>query len=421
MSISLVKMLGRFLGLIVVTIFAIAVAIASNWGTKNPKTPPTVDANPAESAATVSVQHLELQDIEITLTSSGMIEPRERHTVSAEIAGRIIELGTNGQGEILDEGDRVTKGDLIVRLDDRVLKARVAETSARLKQAQNDHERLDRLRINNPSVITKADFQKSETDVAVAATMATVAQTNLEDATIVAPATGVISRRMINDGESVRPADPLFEIIEVDDVILRVGVPEFQISELIDRRQKVRQTGEVFRAFVHLLGKKLYGRTWPVLKGEVHHISETADDKTGLFEVEILLKKDEKQGVRPGQIALAHIVVDHVTGYKLPVAAAIYRDDNAYIYSVSPEAPAEGMSTTSSQNTSEQESSPNPLFRANKIKLAEYVEQGSDLIIPEGNLAPKDLTVIVRGQHRVVDGRLVEIVPNNSGPSVEHE
>jgi RND family efflux transporter MFP subunit len=413
----MVKIVGRLIGLIVVTIFAIAVAIAATWGTGEDSNNNVEQDAAAETAASVAVQRLEPEQLEITLLSSGMIEPWERHTISAEISGRIVELGKNEQDQTLHEGDRVTAGQLMVRLDQRVLQARRKETAARLEQAEDELRRIRDLRRRSSNAISDAEYQKRVTDAAVAGTMATVAETNLEDATISAPASGIISRRMINNGESVRDSDPLFEIVEVDDVLLMVGVPEFQVYELINRRKQVRANLQnalqarkidpnkkfaradlLFLAHVDLLGKDRYGRPWPALVGRVHRFSETADDKTGLCEVEILLSNKEGR-LRPGQIALANIVIDRITGFRLPLSAAIYREDNAYLFAV-----------VADPKDKKQ-------LRAKRLNLEEYVEQGSDLIIPEAQVPADYRTVVVRGQHRIVSGRLVTIVPNQSSGS----
>ena len=65
----------------------------------------------------------------------------------------------------------------------------------------------------------------------------TQAQKNLADATLLAPCDGIISQRLVNAGESIAMHQPAMEIVQVDRVLLIVGVPESRVQELDNRRR----------------------------------------------------------------------------------------------------------------------------------------------------------------------------------------
>ena len=83
------------------------------------------------------------------------------------------------------------------------------------------------------------------------------------------------------------------------------------------------------------MGADRFGQPWPPRQGEVYRISETADDKTGLFEVEILLNNQDER-LKPGQIALAKIVIDELTAFRLPIDCVLFRGETPYFYAVQP-------------------------------------------------------------------------------------
>ena len=337
--------LGRFVALILVTIFAIAVM----WTFNSRQTPdlggsPDTGTPVTSLAAPVVVETLDVGPRTIVDTYAGMIRPFERYLMAFEIGGRVKELGQNNMGEPLDEGDLVQKGQVLAVLDQRILEARVQETVAILEQAQEELERAKQLRNRSNRVISETDFRQRITDVAIAEAQAETANKNLEDATLRSPCNGRISHRYINAGESINMHAPAFEIVEVDRVLLVVGVPESRITR-IENRWKQRKSAPATEertpdTTVQLMGTDLFGKRQATKSGEIYRISETADDKTGLFEVEILLDNptddDTNVALRPGQIALAEIIVDELAGYELPLDSVLFRDGEPAFFTVAP-------------------------------------------------------------------------------------
>lgn len=393
---------GRFIGLIVVTVFAVAVM----WATGMRRgAEPTVAETPtsqlAAPAAPVAVEKLTREPVEILGIYAGMVRPFERFTVGFEVAGRIDQLGNNGVGDSLDEGHRVQTGQVLAQLDQRILKARVDETTARLEQAQQELNRAKKLK-QSSGVISETNFQTKVTELAVAEAQAATAQKNLEDGTLLAPCDGVISRRLINNGESIAMHQTAFEIVQVNQVLLVVGVPESRVGEIEMRRRRLQSDGRGprdFRVYVQLMGTDRLGRKWPLREGSVYRIGETADDKTGLFEVEILLDNADRN-LRPGIVAQAKIVLDELSAFRIPLDAVLFRGSEPYYYVVQP--------SESDLRIMFWDVGPSPDYIVRQVKLDGFVEQEGMLIVPE--IAEQDRRIVTRGQHRLVEGRRVRIV-----------
>jgi RND family efflux transporter MFP subunit len=424
---ALSRYAGRFAALLLVTAVAVAVMVASGTrlGTQDP--PAGNPAPPGEvqplTAAPVSLAAANRETIEILDRYSGIIHPYERFTLAFELPGRIERLGTAVDGTTVDDGDEVTAGMELAVLDRRTLLARQNETAARLEKARDDLERAKTLREQGTAAIAAAEYQEAVTNVAVAEAQAAVASKNLEDAVLKSPVDGVVARRMVNAGESVTVLQTAFEIVQVRQVLLLLGVPEARIND-IQRRQRAieknrelaRQAKEqgrpspladedlVFRAHVRLLGKDRFGSPAEQLQGEVYRIGQTADDKTGLFEVEVLLPNPERH-LRPGQIAVADLVIDRIEGYRLPLSSVVYRDEKPNLFLVE--------QTQVDVQFLFHDLGQWPQYVARMYALENFTEQGDDVILKE---LPSDLPyAVVRGQHRLVDGRRVRVVSCDMG------
>ncbi len=90
---------------------------------------------PPRPPVPVEVIDVAPRDLVARYTEMATLGATEVVTVSAEVAGRIAALPK-------DEGDSVTAGEAVVRLDDEIARARLAEAAARVAQAQAKHPQL---------------------------------------------------------------------------------------------------------------------------------------------------------------------------------------------------------------------------------------------------------------------------------------
>lgn len=351
---------------------------------------------------------------DVFIRYSGKIEPWEDYSLGFEIGGRVATLGENASGQPLDDGDRVEAGQLLARLDDRVLRARMAEAEANLELAVSELKRSRGAR----NVISESEYQNDVTRQAQSRAMQQMAVKNLEDSLLTSPVTGTISRRMVEPGESVNPNEVIFEVVENDRLRLVLNVPEARVRELELRRREVaaaRTNGAtsddpesgVFRAHVRLEGNDLYGNPWPMIDAEVYRIAQTADRVTGLFEVEIAL--DNGPGLlRPGMVATADLVTDRINGYELPEAAVLFRQGSTYTFVVDDESAEMPVMFWEAGETTIQ--------RARRVDLTRWIDQGETVLVPA---EATDLRrVVTRGQQRLRDGQLVRMLESTDSDPV---
>ncbi|QDS99032.1 efflux RND transporter periplasmic adaptor subunit [Adhaeretor mobilis] len=426
----LTEKLLHYAVLIVLTICAgwVMVRMSSRGSFGPQEKPPQVRALPTANApkAPVSIQTIENELCEVTATYAGKIRPWETYSIGFESPGRVISLGENTTGESLDEGDRVSAGQVLAVLDDRVFRAQRGEAVARVEQAASDLKRAQRIRNSSPMAMTESQLQRLVTDQAMARSQLEVASKALEDATLKSPVDATISKRMVNAGETVTMQQMAFELVENDDVLLVLSVPESRIRELEARQRAIEsrsasesasEEDRTFRVHVELEGSDTFGHPWPRVDGEVYHIAEVADPRTSLFDVEVRIPNPEGL-LRPGMVATAKLVVDRVEGYRIPAAAVIFRQDRAYLFTVQQEPTELEMLYWSMGEVD--------AYRALKVNIPSWVDQGEYVVVPAEAIDRPLSAVITRGQHRLSTGQLVRItggltIPQtNSGVSTAH-
>jgi RND family efflux transporter MFP subunit len=188
--------------------------------------------------------------------------------VASLIRDRIVDI-------CLCEGKTVAKGDVLVRLDDREVRAQLQELKAREEFAKRELSRVTELL--GKGVATTQAFERISTDLRQIQALVSVQLEKLEDYTIAAPMDGVVLRR---DGE-------IGEIAEPGQVLFRVGVPKplqvvAEVNEEDIPRVIVGQT-------VLLRTDAFAGRR---LEGKVREITPMGDAVARTYRIRIALADD---------------------------------------------------------------------------------------------------------------------------------
>lgn len=373
----------------------------------------------------VDTQHLAVESCEIASKFTGKLRPWETFSLAFEVPGRVVKLGTSDQNKSLDDGDMVEPGQLLAKMDDRTYRARKSEAVAQLEQAETDMNRIRALRERNIGAVTETDYQAQLTEVALARAQHEVALKNLEDTQLVSPVVATISRRMVNAGESVQANQMAFELVQVDDLLLVVDVPESQIYELQARQQEVRKAqgnksqengrnkssdakDQIFRAHVTLEGRDRFGKRLPTIDAEVYQIAQVADALTGLFEVEIRVPNPD-HSLRAGMVATARIVSARIDAYRIPETAVIFRNREAYLFAIDTESQPQSVMFWDIGSVL--------LRKSRRVSLTRWLDQGSWIIVPAD--AHEFDEIVIRGQQRLADGQFVRVLTEEASTTKE--
>jgi len=171
-----------------------------------------------------------------TIRAVGMVEAPEVN-ITSRIAGRITDLK-------LLEGDRVTRGQVICRIEDIDIRNQLRKAEADLLQAQanmmNAKRTIDRdERLYAQHVIAAKDRDDARTayDQAVASVASNKANVDffkdqLKDTAIVSPVDGVVVNKALEVGEWVTPGTPIITVDDLTTIWARVDVQETDLGSI---------------------------------------------------------------------------------------------------------------------------------------------------------------------------------------------
>ncbi|MFQ3203473.1 MAG: RND family efflux transporter MFP subunit [Pseudoalteromonas tetraodonis] len=188
---------------------------------------------PPKAKINVAVKPLQLIDYPVEIDSFGTVKPRTQSMLVAQVSGLIIDIN-----EQFREGGFFEKGDVLLQLDDRDLKAEVKSAQANLlnaeqnlleEQARGRQALTDWQRLGNESepsilVLRKPQLAAAQAQVLSAQAQLEKAQLNLERTKIKAPYAGRVLNRSVDLGQVVSNNMQLATIYATDSVEIRLPI-----------------------------------------------------------------------------------------------------------------------------------------------------------------------------------------------------
>jgi multidrug efflux pump subunit AcrA (membrane-fusion protein) len=390
------------------TWIAVAVLVpvlgAAGWWLKHATTPaqaqsPTATLSETQAIA-VRVTSPERRTFEDRVVTQGNVQAKVSARVSPKLPGVIDTF-------FVDEGDAVTAGETplfatnAVKLQQSVIiqehalavsrcaldqaRARRTQVQVDLDKATLDFERFKRLLANESTTQDAFEQQESrfkqvtaaatlaESQVALAAeqvrqaeAMLTIAQKDLTDCTVVAPITGVISKRTAEPGEMGSTGDTVLHIDNTRILEVSVFLPAAVYPRVI-----VGETALKISVSGIAAGPQ-----------QVTYKSPTIDNRLRTFEIKTLLK-DPPTGIAPGAMAQVAVILEHHENPGVPAEAIQLRSNRSVVFLVSDNMATQQVVTTG-------------------------LESDGWIEITSGNITPQD-TVITMGQSMVEDRTPVTI------------
>jgi multidrug efflux system membrane fusion protein len=229
--------------------------------------PPPVKAIP------VRIAPVQRERVARPVRASGRIGYAAETRLSFKVGGVIHQL-------LVDDGDRVRRGQVLARLDPREIDAQLSSAESSRVKAERDLARARVLR--SEDVVPGEVLENATTAAEVARANAQAARFNRRFSEIRAPADGVVLSRLVEVGEVVGPGTPILMVGAGDAArsgsaagaarVVRIGVADRDVVRL--------EVGDP--AVIHL--DALPGRT---LTGAVDEIAPAATPTTGSFEVTV--------------------------------------------------------------------------------------------------------------------------------------
>lgn len=242
---------------------------------------------------------------------SGTVASEETTTLSFSVAGTIRELSVK-------EGSQVRKGQALGRVDAGDYENARNIAMAQLAEAQDGYERLKKL--HDANALPEVKWVEMEQKLKQAQNAVEMANRTVGDAVLHSPVSGTVSRKFADVGQTIVPAQPIYEIVSTNALEVEVSLSEKEIGGI--------KEGQQAHVSFDTPGVE------PV-EGVVRTKSVVADPLTRSYTVKISLPSGEKQ-LLPGMLAsvLFEFASDSTParegGITLPLGSVLLNEDNRW-------------------------------------------------------------------------------------------
>lgn len=243
---------------------------------------------------------------------SGTLAAEREAAVRAELSGPVLQV-------MAEQGQAVTRGQVLARIDDTALqdallsaRSAVRTAGASLETARRDVERSSRLA--GAGAIAERDLEQArnaqslaQSQLADARARLTQAEEQAGKAVVRAPLSGVVSARPVNAGDVVTPGTALFTVVDPGSMRLEAAVPAAQLGQV--------RVGAPVRFTV----SGYPGRTFT---GRVERMNPSADPATGQVPVYVSIPNSDGALVS-GLFAEGRVAAEEREALLVPATAVV--------------------------------------------------------------------------------------------------
>lgn len=285
------------------------------------KPPAGAGGPPDDFAVSAVIAEAREETVQVTAALVGGLQARDAVDLVSEINARVEAI-------LFTEGESVSAGQALVRLDDTKLKAQYTEAEARFALAETNFKRTGELLANQ--TISQQEFDQAKAEYTAAEATLALLASDLEDAVITAPFDGVVSERRVSLGQYLTVGTPVTRLVRLEPLEVAFEVPE-RYAGRIAAGQAVRF------ATVALPGR--------ILTGGVFFVDTLLDETTRsvLAKAEVA---NADRALKPGMVGTLDLVLDSHPGIVIPESAVRYAGDQASVVVMNAEDRAEFRNVT---------------------------------------------------------------------------
>jgi len=245
---------------------------------------------------------LSIHDINNQIIVPGKLEPFHQIDVVAEAEGKIVKV-------YKEKGDKVVKGELLVKIDDEVLSANLLTAEANFTKAEKDLVRFNSLASGN--AITERQLEDAKLMYNNAKAKLITARKNLNNTNVEAPISGIINNDFVDQGQFLRRNSVVYDLVDINKFKLNVKVSEFDVLQL-NSGQQIEITTDVYPG--------------QIFTGTISSIAVSADQSLK-YNVEVVMENSDTNPLRAGMYA-------NVSFNKGEIRQGYLLDRNAIVNSV---------------------------------------------------------------------------------------
>lgn len=317
------------------------------------------DGKSADKPVTVSVIEVQSEPLAQTVVRTGTLRARRSVRLHSQEEGRIEELPVYA-------GDRVAAGAVLVKMDDRLLRAELNKLEATRRQAVLDYARVQRLA--ERKLVSTDELQRAETALRVAEAEESLLKTRLGYATISAPFAGMISERRVEPGDAVPKFAHLLTLVDPASLYTEVAVSELLLPTL--------KSGDAVQLTIDALGDTRF-------TGRIGRIHPTIDPATRQGVVEIALDP-VPDGAQAGQLCRAYLPGELENRRSIPLTALRHDAGGEFVFLVA------------ADNTAQRRTVRSGIALGERVEIVDGLDDG-DRVVTRGflDLAPGKPVLVV--------------------------
>jgi RND family efflux transporter MFP subunit len=265
------------------------------------------EAQTQRAALTVTAMTAQVTAVPRRVDASGTVAAWQEVPVASEAGGlQVTEM-------LVDEGSRVREGQVLIKLDDRLLVAQLHQQEA--VRDQNDAALKRALELHGKGFLSQAALDQATAAAKTARASVAETKARLDQATIRAPVSGTITARSVVKGQVISVGTQLFRLVRDDQLEMNAQIPEVDLP------------------LVHPgMSATVSNEQGSVTRGRVRIVTPQVDAQTRLGLARITLPVGAP--FKPGNFATASIDVGSIPALSVPESAIVYRDGKPGVYAV---------------------------------------------------------------------------------------
>ncbi|MBU0944639.1 MAG: efflux RND transporter periplasmic adaptor subunit [Proteobacteria bacterium] len=261
-----------------------------------------------KQALNVVVLDIQPSPLRNRINLPGTVEPWQRLELLAKIGGMVEEV-------LVREGDQVQEGTVLARIEEADYRIGLQAAQATWTLARAEYQRGKTM--HTKGIATQAELENLHARLQTAQATLDDAQLKLSRCTITAPMSGVIRRLDAKAGLLLAVADPVAEILQIEQVKAVVGIPESDVTA-------VRGLDEISLS-IQALGDRQ-------LKGKKHFLSPAPESNAHVYRLELALANQDLS-ILPGMFVRADIIKEErANALAIPLYSVITRKGEQFIY-----------------------------------------------------------------------------------------
>jgi RND family efflux transporter MFP subunit len=229
------------------------------------------------------VQTIILKDTLFThyIEIQGNVDTKDNILISPEYSGILTQINVKA-------GQRVSKGQVLARIDDGGMSSQLAQAETQLALSKTTFERQKNLW--DQKIGSEIQYLQTKTAMESQQKMVAQIKSQLSKTVVTAPFNGIIDEVLTEKGKVVAPGMNLFRIVNLSNMYVTANVPENYIGQL--------KLGATVDVYLNSLGKNY--------QGKVRQIGNYINPNNRTFGIEIALPNPDNL-LRPNQVAVLRI------------------------------------------------------------------------------------------------------------------